>query len=817
MTVQSSFLSKVKPFCYGCWIEYGILPSVAAAQTALESNWGRSGLSSKYNNYHGIKAVAGYPSVSLSTKEDYGSGLVTVTQKFAHFPSPAGSFNYYGSMLKRRYKVSGTKDAYTAIKKIKAGGYATDTQYVSKIMSTINSNGLQKWDKDALAGGKGGYNGSFENTSAGSGDGEVELPQLVGQQFRTFNNNFIKKNNYTRPKTKLKGVNGIVVHDAGSKGLSAASVRSYLNKGGASRKDGGLHIIVDKTNTVCIVPLDEKVYHANGKNQSDMIKASDANDVTLSVGLCRENDGSYSEKTLARALAVVSELVNAYGFPVEAVLREYDVNGAKNPINWVENQFDYSTFLGLVEYQKNQNTPLLNEDLEKYYEALAGGGSSGASGGDFGDYRAFTGDFNKVSNKMGVYDYLYDLGEQVVKKFKGKYPTVYISNGKRKSSVTAAGTVSDHVTGQGLDIACGGVYGPRYLEMAKTLAGHPYVKYVIGSNMWNPGNVKTFKTFPYGGHMNHLHISVNTPAEAKKAGQNANKGKEDSESLPSTGDIDITKGYALKITKTTTAYKTDSDKATTEKKYSSGNILRVLSIGMHSYRVDDDTWIKKDQAGKNYKLFTTGGIDKPIGSVVLTANVEVKTRPSYSSPNYLENGRRKTISKGSRLNVHSKENGMFRISTNDNYRAQQWIAATYCNFDNNLKEVEAPSGSTGSGGSSGGSSGGGNTGNIKGKSITVSATAYTANCAGCSGITATGVDVRKKTPNIIAVDPKVIPLHSQVYIPALKEKFFAEDTGGAIKGKKIDILVASNSEALRWGRRNIEVIILDNPAKDPHH
>src|SRR6478752_5694114 len=64
-----------------------------------------------------------------------------------------------------------------------------------------------------------------------------------------------------------------------------------------------------------------------------------------------------------------------------------------------------------------------------------------------------------------------------------------------------------------------------------------------------------------------------------------------------------------------------------------------------------------------------------------------------------------------------------------------------------------------------------------GKSMTVEATAYTANCAGCSGTTATGVDL-KANPNqkVIAVDPSVIPLGSKVYVEGYGEAV-AADTG----------------------------------------
>ncbi|MGM8366624.1 LysM peptidoglycan-binding domain-containing protein [Virgibacillus sp. W0181] len=96
-----------------------------------------------------------------------------------------------------------------------------------------------------------------------------------------------------------------------------------------------------------------------------------------------------------------------------------------------------------------------------------------------------------------------------------------------------------------------------------------------------------------------------------------------------------------------------------------------------------------------------------------------------------------------------------------------------------------------------------------GKTISVSATAYTAKCTGCSGITATGVDLNSN-PNakVIAVDPNVIPLGSKVHVEGYGEAI-AADTGGAINGNKIDIHVPTKDQAYSWGVRNVNVTILD--------
>lgn len=94
------------------------------------------------------------------------------------------------------------------------------------------------------------------------------------------------------------------------------------------------------------------------------------------------------------------------------------------------------------------------------------------------------------------------------------------------------------------------------------------------------------------------------------------------------------------------------------------------------------------------------------------------------------------------------------------------------------------------------------------RTLTMVATAYTADCTGCSGITATGIDVRNSTPNIIAVDPSVIPLGSKVWVEGYGTAI-AGDTGGAIKGNKIDLLVEDYTTAINYGRQTVTVKILN--------
>lgn len=96
------------------------------------------------------------------------------------------------------------------------------------------------------------------------------------------------------------------------------------------------------------------------------------------------------------------------------------------------------------------------------------------------------------------------------------------------------------------------------------------------------------------------------------------------------------------------------------------------------------------------------------------------------------------------------------------------------------------------------------------KKFTVSATAYTDSSG---NKTASG-----RTPQygVIAVDPKVIPLGTKLYVESTDDGkswtygyCVAGDTGGAIKGNKIDLFFNSKGECLQFGRRNAIVYVLE--------
>ena len=91
------------------------------------------------------------------------------------------------------------------------------------------------------------------------------------------------------------------------------------------------------------------------------------------------------------------------------------------------------------------------------------------------------------------------------------------------------------------------------------------------------------------------------------------------------------------------------------------------------------------------------------------------------------------------------------------------------------------------------------------ETMEMNVTAYTPYCAGVDNTTASGTQVRR---GVCAVDTTVIPFGTKLFVPGYGVAV-AEDRGGAIKGNKLDLYMESYEEAIKWGRRNLTVYILE--------
>lgn len=129
---------------------YQLFNSVIIAQSVLETGWGQSKIMMKANALFGIKAGSGWKGKVYSsyTNEVYDGVESTEYATFRAYDSIEESIKDYYKLIKNNYKKAlNCNTQKESIQAIKNGGYATDPDYVSKIMSIINSNDfIEKYD-----------------------------------------------------------------------------------------------------------------------------------------------------------------------------------------------------------------------------------------------------------------------------------------------------------------------------------------------------------------------------------------------------------------------------------------------------------------------------------------------------------------------------------------------------------------------------------------------------------------------------------------------------------------------------------------------
>ena len=131
---------------------YGIsVHSPIIAQAIIESGWGKSGLSSKYHNYFGLKCGGSWKgkSVNMTTKEEYKVGTITnIRDNFRVFDDfDDGIRGYFEFINTSRYaNLKGVKNPEEYARRLKADGYATSSKYVDNIMRVIRDNKLTRFD-----------------------------------------------------------------------------------------------------------------------------------------------------------------------------------------------------------------------------------------------------------------------------------------------------------------------------------------------------------------------------------------------------------------------------------------------------------------------------------------------------------------------------------------------------------------------------------------------------------------------------------------------------------------------------------------------
>lgn len=152
--------SEIKEAALASW-DLKILPSITAAQWAIEGAYGTSGLARPpYNNHFGIKASSDWKgrTVNMRTQEYGPNGSYWINADFRAYDSMIDSFKDHAAFFsnnewrKNNYRhVIGETDYIKAAQALQASGYATAGNYGTSIIRVIEQNKLYEWDKEAFA------------------------------------------------------------------------------------------------------------------------------------------------------------------------------------------------------------------------------------------------------------------------------------------------------------------------------------------------------------------------------------------------------------------------------------------------------------------------------------------------------------------------------------------------------------------------------------------------------------------------------------------------------------------------------------------
>lgn len=147
-----AFLNSIHDGAINGWKQYGVLPSVTAAQAILESGWGQSGLATQAHNLFGIKGSYNGHSVVMPTREVYGGRSVYINDAFRAYANNSESVADHGRFLavnSRYHNLLWQTDYRVVTHLIQADGYATDPNYTTSLNALIRRYNLNAWDNEA--------------------------------------------------------------------------------------------------------------------------------------------------------------------------------------------------------------------------------------------------------------------------------------------------------------------------------------------------------------------------------------------------------------------------------------------------------------------------------------------------------------------------------------------------------------------------------------------------------------------------------------------------------------------------------------------
>ena len=149
MSVQTDFIAQIRDAALEVQRQYHVPASLVIAQALWESRSGQSGLSTKANNYFGMKVNSHWngATIVLPTHEEENGVMKLTHATFRAYDSLRDSVMDYGRVLASRYAgVVTASNGYAAADAVQKGGYATDHSYAENLKAIIKKYNLTVLD-----------------------------------------------------------------------------------------------------------------------------------------------------------------------------------------------------------------------------------------------------------------------------------------------------------------------------------------------------------------------------------------------------------------------------------------------------------------------------------------------------------------------------------------------------------------------------------------------------------------------------------------------------------------------------------------------
>ena len=293
------------------------------AQACLESAYGTSH-KAQYHNYFGLKYRANRVTChsgffnDKSVEHNADGSYTPINTDWYKFESlDKGILGYFQFTNISIYSnVKGVTDPKEYITRLRNDGYATDLQYVDKVMKVINDNNLTR----------------FDNINKG----EIKMSY-------TFRQNLVPSSKYSIKCPYKMSPSYITIHNTSNSASADAEIRYMIS----NNNQTSFHVCVDEKEVIQAIPFNRNAWHAGDGGNGNGNRKSIGIEIARSTG-----DANLFEQAERNCAAYVAKLLKERGWGIDRVKRHKDWSGKNCPHKTMEK--GWQRFLNMIQAELNK-------------------------------------------------------------------------------------------------------------------------------------------------------------------------------------------------------------------------------------------------------------------------------------------------------------------------------------------------------------------------------------------------------------------------------------------------------------------------------